>query len=676
MFTTQRKQIIREAVWKPWKPVRSKEHENVLPSLQSIKHEQLSTRQEDIQFLEYWKYENLDAAQPGVNCFAGIIHDGHVSDWLHQQGPFALRKPSPEHNVIGGIRILICEQRESDPLTFPISRDSYLRVEKHFHLSPATLPYFKNSGYSHNWRHVTTGGRNELVLITSPPANSPISGVRLSLSHDLNTSITTALLYGPHLLSAPPAGVTVSGPATSWCARPVPLIPQLRDLLDACAGSDALWTHPLLLPTALLANAVERTQAFCAHELAARVAAADEELRSCCAKRGGAGGVEATMGEVGAVADEAVGVEGLCAWESRIAAWLGDVAERTEGLLMVRGEWDGDGGCGDGGSWEVREMVEQLRTAAESGVEEARRLRAKAGWLVDMLNTSVTQTNNLLTAQLAATATRDGASVKSIALLNTLFLPAIFVATLITTFACSTHTNGTTTTTGNNNNNNNPLLSKNLRTYWATTIPLTVLLLLSWLIWRHRATRLFQADYAAIQRGEDPVIAAATTARPQQQQQQPAKTSSSLFSSSSSSSSSTPPPPPQPQPQSQPSTTSRTTAQHAAPNSAFGNHHQYHHHHRGAADAYIDVDVQDDGRVREQRGGGGVRSRVSAALLMPSASASSASRTADERPASSMSMWPRGPTGVSGVSAPEMTMMAAGRKGKGRGWEEDVGRLV
>lgn len=36
-----------------------KEHENVLPSLQSIKHEQLSTRAEDIQFLEYWKYENV-----------------------------------------------------------------------------------------------------------------------------------------------------------------------------------------------------------------------------------------------------------------------------------------------------------------------------------------------------------------------------------------------------------------------------------------------------------------------------------------------------------------------------------------------------------------------------------------------------------------------------------------
>lgn len=219
------------------------------------------------------------------------------------------------------------------------------------------------------------------VLITSFPANSPISGARLSLSHDLNTSITTAFLYGPHLLSAPPAGVTVSGAATAWCARPVPLIPQLRELLDAC-GAGALWTHPLLLPTLLLANTVDRTRAFCTHELAARIAAADEELRST-AKRGG---VEAMMGEVGAVADEAVGVEGLCGWESRVAAWLGDVVERTDDLLLMREEWEGGESYGGSSSWEVREMVEQLQTAAESGVEEAKRLRAKAGWLVDTVS--------------------------------------------------------------------------------------------------------------------------------------------------------------------------------------------------------------------------------------------------------------------------------------------------
>lgn len=186
MFNTQRKRVLRESVWKPWRAGRSKDQENHLPSLQSIQHERLSTKEDDIQYLEYWKYEDVrlarhfgmtiysrasfqsDTAQPGTNCFGGIIHDEHVADWLDQRGPFVQRHPHGSQDgraLTGGIRLLVCEQRESDPLAFPLSRDSYLRLERHFHLSPATLPYFKNTGYSHTWRHndgSASGGRNEL----------------------------------------------------------------------------------------------------------------------------------------------------------------------------------------------------------------------------------------------------------------------------------------------------------------------------------------------------------------------------------------------------------------------------------------------------------------------------------------------------------------------------------
>lgn len=102
------------------------------------------------------------AAQPGFNCFAGIIQDDHVADWLNQRGSFALRKNNLYRKVTGGIRILVCEQRGSDPLNFPISRESYLRMEKDFRLSPATLPYFKNSSYNHAWQRNTSEGRNDL----------------------------------------------------------------------------------------------------------------------------------------------------------------------------------------------------------------------------------------------------------------------------------------------------------------------------------------------------------------------------------------------------------------------------------------------------------------------------------------------------------------------------------
>ncbi|GME27378.1 hypothetical protein BKCO1_3700078 [Neofusicoccum parvum] len=505
MFNAQRKRVIREAVWKPWRPGRLKEHENVLPSLQSIQHEKLSTREEDIQFLEFWNYEDSDTTQPRTASFAGIIHDDHVADWLDQRGPFCLRNPN--RAAVGGIRILVCEQRESDPLTFPLSRDSYLRVERHFHLSPATLPYFKNNGYSHTWRHSTAGGRNELVLVVKPPSNAPTSSAGLSLSHDLTTGITTAFVYGPGLLSSGGGGSPASRP------RPPPQAPHLRELLESCGP--ALWAHPLLLPALLLASSVERTQAFLEDELSARIAAVEAELfdptaavaRRAAEKRRD---LDALMAEVNEVAVEGVRAACVPAWQARFAGFLGEVLGEVEGLLPLSqgmvGEEEAESVV------EVREMMEQLAVAAADGEGVMAQLRARTELQMGALRNSLTQTTNLLTAHLAATATRDGASVKTIALLCTLFLPAIFVATntpsnrqtLITTFTCSTHTNSSTSTT-TTSTSSNPLLSKNLRTYWATTIPLTLLLLAFWLLHTRSTTRTFLHHAAAIRSGQDPL---------------------------------------------------------------------------------------------------------------------------------------------------------------------------
>ncbi|KAL0257805.1 hypothetical protein SLS55_006970 [Diplodia seriata] len=216
------------------------------------------------------------------------------------------------------------------------------------------------------------------------------------------------------------------------------------------------------------------------------------------------------------------------------------------------------------------------------------------------------------------------------------------VMTLITTFTCSTHTNGTmTSTTSSEDSSTNPLLSRNLRTYWATTIPLTVLLLLSWLIWRHRATRLFESDYAAIQRGEDAVMAG------------PAR-----------------PPPPQ-QPSSPPAVSVTLPATVAASKGVGSSSSGGGSKERSARVATTEVIDLEDGRVRERGGhhGRGARSRVSA-LLMPS-SLTAGNRNSNRR-SSSMSTWPTGP---SGVSAPEMVgtgtaVTAVGRRGKGKDWED------
>ncbi|EKG17621.1 hypothetical protein MPH_05069 [Macrophomina phaseolina MS6] len=406
MFHAQRKRVLREAVWKPWRAGRLKEHENLLPSLQSIQHERYSTKEEDIQFFEFWKHEESKAAQPGFNCFAGIIQDDHVADWLNQRGSFALRKNNLYRKVTGGIRILVCEQRGSDPLNFPISRESYLRMEKDFRLSPATLPYFKNSSYNHAWQRNTSEGRNDLVLIAKPPSNGLIVAPSLSLTHDLDTSTTTAFLYGPNLLS------TSSNTARS---DGVPQIALLREILEACTS---LWAHPLLLPTALLAVCVDQTQAFCSQEIEGKFNRVDEGLGIMAGGDGNKRSADAMSKEVNNLVTGMAELACVSGWQVRFAGVLGDMMEKTEELVDVNGM------AGD----EMRDIVEQLKTTAQSVEEVVKGLRVRAGLQADTLRNFLSQTTNLLAAQLTAAATRNGASVKTIALLNTLFLPAIFVA--------------------------------------------------------------------------------------------------------------------------------------------------------------------------------------------------------------------------------------------------------
>ncbi|KAK7712088.1 hypothetical protein SLS57_007964 [Botryosphaeria dothidea] len=327
--------------------------------------------------------------------------------------------------------------------------------------------------------------KNPIALVTKPPSNGPITAPNLSLVHDLDTSITTAFLYGPNLLSSP------SNPFKYDRTSCIPQISQLREILEATAP---LWAHPLLLPTALLTVSVDRAQAFCGSELEDKLSRVEEGLGiSLLGPGDGKRSTEIMTREVNALVTDMVDVAHVPEWQVRFAGILGEMLDRTEDL------WD----VGDADADEVRDMVGQLKTTAESVGRVVRGLRVRTDLQVEALHNSLTQTTNLLVAQLAATATSDGASVKTIALLTALFLPAIFVATLITTFTCSTHTT-LATSTSSTSPSTNPLLSKNLRTYWATTIPLTILLLIAWLAWRSRASKLFSKAYATILTGIDP----------------------------------------------------------------------------------------------------------------------------------------------------------------------------
>jgi len=97
----------------------------------------------------------------------------------------------------------------------------------------------------------------------------PVANYLLSLSHDINTGFTTALIFGSHIHTSlfMLNKLCLSGPL------PLPHEPQYHNLaqtsvaqsteiIDRLRSSPALWTNPMLLPTIILENYILRADLF------------------------------------------------------------------------------------------------------------------------------------------------------------------------------------------------------------------------------------------------------------------------------------------------------------------------------------------------------------------------------------------------------------------------------
>lgn len=74
----------------------------------------------------------------------GSLEDDQIPRWLNNLDWRPLGYPKDKHELVGKIRVIICERSRYDPLDFPISRSIFEEVEQAFHLHPATLPTFES----------------------------------------------------------------------------------------------------------------------------------------------------------------------------------------------------------------------------------------------------------------------------------------------------------------------------------------------------------------------------------------------------------------------------------------------------------------------------------------------------------------------------------------------------
>jgi len=97
----------------------------------------------------------------------------------------------------------------------------------------------------------------------------PVANYLLSLSHDIATGFTTAIIFGSHIHTP----LIKLNKRCLSASLPLPHEPQYQNLLQTALvqsteiisrirSSPALWTAPLLLPTILLDNYITRADLF------------------------------------------------------------------------------------------------------------------------------------------------------------------------------------------------------------------------------------------------------------------------------------------------------------------------------------------------------------------------------------------------------------------------------
>ncbi|KAF8241853.1 hypothetical protein K440DRAFT_621369 [Wilcoxina mikolae CBS 423.85] len=117
-----------------------------------------------------------------------------------------------------------------------------------------------------------------------------------------------------------------------------------------------------------------------------------------------------------------------------------------------------------------------------------------------MLYNALSQNEGRLNYQIAKAARMDSYDMRAIALLTTCFLPGTFVATFFSAGVFSFGGQNASQSTASNS-----MISKTPMTvYWAITIPLTIVVVSTWVLWSRMHRR---RDHAAdVEAGEESAV--------------------------------------------------------------------------------------------------------------------------------------------------------------------------
>ncbi|KAL9114442.1 MAG: hypothetical protein Q9227_001523 [Pyrenula ochraceoflavens] len=418
----------------------------------------------------------------------GKLRDDDILAWVNQQGPFAPKPNAEAGKLLGQIRLLIYERTSYSPLDFAVSKDLFVDIERSFKLHPATLPGFDSDAGTFS-RYLTFSDKDRTQLerisfILKAPQKREIGNYGLSLTHEVATGTTTALLYGKGVLIRPEAD-------DFW-----PHIPSLLELLQQ---STQLWSHPLLLPCLLLGDHMRRAKWF-----AERGTVMTETVQ-----------IEQELGvvKVGRKADIIPGT--LSTYQEQSAQPYGGDFSRSRALsLTVRintnstrilftarsPEWNK--ACSkftlqvldelklclpeqQDSHVALEELLKFNVVIAEAAAHHVAGLQERMALQLNVLYNFVAQKDNRLSAKLAASAGRDSVSMKILAFISAIFLPGSFISGMFSISMFDWQHNA-----------DPAVISSRFWIYWVITIPLTALTLVGWGVWWGIEIKRFEKGFS------------------------------------------------------------------------------------------------------------------------------------------------------------------------------------
>jgi len=330
-----------------------------------------------------------------------------------------------------------------------------------------------------------------IQILLKVPQKYEIANYGLSISFDVRSRVSTAFLFGESVTNFIYNKHRSTGQSTA------PNTPEQESpftrLVEYLKHSCLPWDHPLLVPSALMADHFTRTRVYCEVSLAKTVYQMERDIDVTQV------GLRNDFGEEGLSPDfrtqdlpfnpeplfdrdrvskltvrlntlytRVLFTQGSPTWNKEASLFLNSIHDDILASLSQQKTKD------DHVLSEMMEYHANVATALESVVSS---FQSRMELQLNILYSFVSQTDNRINERIAMNSGRDSTSMKILALISAFFLPGTFVATL---FSMSMFQWQQPNSSGNQSGG---IVSDKFWIYWAAAVPLTVATVLGWGVW-------------------------------------------------------------------------------------------------------------------------------------------------------------------------------------------------